>query len=140
MLAVSIARSNAPGRRSVVLVTGWVLVLTASLLAGGRVGLGTVLSTAFVVQVAPAVWTAYRTQAPTGIATGTWLLVLGELTCWGIYGLHQGDRRLAVMGVTGVLAAGLMILRATTAGRTHLATAASVPRVVERAAAGDARW
>ncbi|HWL43731.1 MAG TPA: hypothetical protein VNQ73_12355 [Ilumatobacter sp.] len=121
LLAMSIGRARCPDRRSVALVIGWASLLVGSFGLAGRVGLGTLLSVAFVVQVVPAIWTAYRTQVPTGIAVGTWLLVLGELSCWGAYGLHRGDGRLAVMGVSGSIAAVLMISRAVTARRSPIA-------------------
>jgi hypothetical protein len=59
------------------------------------------LSVAFAVQVAPAIWVAYRRSHPSGVAVGTWLLVAGELTCWGVYGVHRSDSRLMTMGVIG---------------------------------------
>jgi hypothetical protein len=64
-----------------------------------------------VLQVTPSVWTAYRTHQPSGIARGTWLLILAELLCWGLYGLHQSDPRLAVLGWTGVAASVLVLAR-----------------------------
>ena len=69
-----------------------------------------------MLQVAPAVWTAYRTDRPTGISRGTWLLILAELLCWGLYGLHESDPRLIVLGWTGVAAGLLMLARATLPG------------------------
>ena len=47
----------------------------------------------------------------TGVAPGTWLLILGELSCWTIFGLHQSDPRLLTLGVTGVIASALMLAR-----------------------------
>lgn len=114
VLAVSIARARRPDARNAVMVASWAGLLALSGAVAGRIGLGTVLSIAFVVQVTPAVWTAYRTRVPNGIAAGTWLLVLGELSCWGLYGFHQDDRRLAFMGLTGIVAAIAMIIRAVT--------------------------
>jgi hypothetical protein len=61
-------------------------------------GLGSLLTAAFLLQVTPSVWTAYRTARPTGISSGTWLLILGELTCWMIFGLHAADPRLITLG------------------------------------------
>ncbi|TVY99012.1 hypothetical protein EAS64_42425 [Trebonia kvetii] len=37
-----------------------------------------------------------------GISAGTWLLILGELLCWGIYGTYEQDPRLMVLGWAGV--------------------------------------
>ena len=56
-----------------------------------RAGLGTALTVAFLVQVTPSVWTAYRADHTTGIATGTWLLIFGELLCWGVFGICESD-------------------------------------------------
>jgi hypothetical protein len=54
---------------------------------------------------------AYRTARPTGISQGTWLLILGELSCWTIFGVHKSDLRLMVLGFTGVAASVLMLGR-----------------------------
>ena len=85
-------------------------------LSAGRIGLGTALAVSFVLQVTPSVWTAYRTERPTGLSAGTWLLILAELACWGVYGLHKSDARLIVLGCTGVVASALMLVRARRAG------------------------
>jgi hypothetical protein len=39
------------------------------------------------------------------------MLILGELACWLIFGLHESDPRLITLGVTGVTASALMIAR-----------------------------
>jgi hypothetical protein len=75
------------------------------------VGLGTLLTAAFVVQVAPSLWTAYRTACPTGVSAGTWALILGELACFLGYGLSRPDPRLTALGATGVAASALMLAR-----------------------------
>ena len=74
--------------------------------------LGAALTGAFLVQVVPAVVTAYRTDHPTGIARGTWRLVLAEVSCWTVFGAAQRDGPLLVLGTTGVLSALLMLNRA----------------------------
>ena len=77
----------------------------------GRAGLGTALIAAFLVQVTPSVWTAYRSDRTTGIAVGTWLLIFGELLCWGVFGVYRSDPRLIVLGATGVAASLLVLAR-----------------------------
>jgi hypothetical protein len=39
------------------------------------------------------------------------MLVLGELSCWTTFGLHTSDLRLIVLGITGVTASALMLIR-----------------------------
>ena len=77
----------------------------------GRSGLGTLLTAAFLLQVTPSLWTAYRTAHPTGAAAGTWLLILGELSCWTTFGLYQTDPHLLTLGVTGITTSALMLTR-----------------------------
>jgi len=89
----------------------WAALLVAAYLLLGRTGLGALLTAAFVVQVAPSIWTAYRTERPTGISPGTWLLILGELSCWLTFGLYKSDPRLITLGLTGVTACALMLAR-----------------------------
>lgn len=95
----------------------WATVIVASLVLGGRTALGTLLTGAFVLQVTPSIWTAYRVEQPTGVARGTWLLVLGELTCWLTFGVHRSDPRLIALGASGVTAAALMLARIEVARR-----------------------
>jgi hypothetical protein len=115
-LAVLLGRKGVEGR-PIAVVAGWTAVLAAAWMIGGRAGLGTALAASFVLQVTPSVWTAYRTRRPTGISRGTWLLILGELACWGAYGAAESDPRLAALGCTGVVASLLMLARTRTGGR-----------------------
>ena len=92
-------------------IGAWAVMLVAAYLILGRTGLGALLTAAFAVQVAPSLWTAYRTARPTGISAGTWLLILGELSCWLIFGLHESDPRLITLGLTGLAASTLMLAR-----------------------------
>jgi hypothetical protein len=112
VLAVLIARHAAVKRSAVAIAAGWTGLLGVTWFAAGPVGLGTLLTASFVLQVTPSVWAAYRTRRPTGIARGTWLLILAELFCWGVFGLHIGDPRLTVLGWTGVTASVLVLARA----------------------------
>ena len=101
-------------------------LLAAAGVAGGRAGLGALLTVAFLLQVTPSVWTAYRTVRPTGISSGTWLLILGELTCWMIFGLHTADPRLITLGASGIIVSVLMLARIhRTTGRRRSALPAN---------------
>jgi hypothetical protein len=106
-----LARRGQAKARPAVLISGWVALLVAGFTVAGRTGLGTLLTVAFILQVTPSLWTAYRTAHLTGVASGTWLLILGELSCWTIFGVHQSDPRLVTLGVTGVTASTLMLAR-----------------------------
>jgi hypothetical protein len=110
-LTITLTRRGQATARPTVLIGGWVALLVAGVIVAGRTGLGTLLSAAFTLQVTPSLWTAYRTARPTGVAAGTWLLILGELSCWTTFGLHQSDPRLLTLGVTGVTASALMLAR-----------------------------
>ena len=92
-------------------------MLVAAYLVLGRTGLGALLTVAFAVQVAPSIWTAYHTERPTGISAGTWLLILGELSCWLTFGLYKSDPRLITLGLTGMTASALMLTRIHRASR-----------------------
>jgi uncharacterized protein with PQ loop repeat len=110
-LATMLALSGQAKARPALIIGGWAALLGAALTAAGRTGLGTLLTAAFVLQVTPSIWTAYRTDRPTGISHGTWMLILGELSCWTIFGVHSGDPRLTTLGFTGVAASVLMLAR-----------------------------
>ena len=110
-LAVLLSTRGQARLRSSVLIGTWAAMLVTAYLILGRTGLGTLLTVAFAVQVAPSLWTAYRTAHPTGISSGTWLLILGELSCWLAFGLHESDPRLIALGLSGVTASVLMLAR-----------------------------
>jgi uncharacterized protein with PQ loop repeat len=110
-LALLLARRDRVPGRGAAIVAGWAALLGLAWAIAGRVGLGTVLIVSFILQVTPSVWTAYRTARPSGVSRGTWLLILAELFCWGVYGLHIGDPRLIVLGWTGVAASVLVLVR-----------------------------
>jgi uncharacterized protein with PQ loop repeat len=110
-LAVLLSLRGQARLRPSILISTWAVMLVTASLVLGRAGLGALLTAAFAVQVAPSIWTAYRTARPTGVAAGTWLLILGELSCWLIFGLHESDPRLITLGLTGVTASVLMLAR-----------------------------
>jgi uncharacterized protein with PQ loop repeat len=103
--------------RPALLIATWAALLTAGFIVAGRAGLGTLLTSAFLLQVTPSIWTAYRTDRPTGISPATWLLILGELSCWMAFGIHKSDPRLIALGITGVTASALMLGRIHRTGR-----------------------
>ncbi len=116
-LAVMLTRRGHANPRPAILIGAWAAMLITAYGLAGRTGLGTLLTAAFILQVTPSVWTAHRTARPTGISTATWLLILGELTCWLIFGLHKTDPRLITLGASGVTASALMLTRIRRASR-----------------------
>lgn len=122
-LAVMLTRRGQARPRPASLISTWAALLLAAYILAGRTGLGTLLTAAFIVQVTPSIWTACRTPRPTGVSAGTWLLILGELTCWLIFGLHKSDPRLITLGTTGVTASALMLTRIHRASTSRQAAA-----------------
>jgi uncharacterized protein with PQ loop repeat len=110
-LAVLLLRRRPLETRPAALIIAWAITLAAAGATAGRAGLGTLLTAAFLLQVTPSLWTAYRTPRPTGISSGTWLLILGELTCWLTFGLHTADPRLITLGTSGIIVSALMLAR-----------------------------
>jgi uncharacterized protein with PQ loop repeat len=125
VLAAMLARRGRARARPAVLVGAWAALLAAAVVVAGRTGLGALLTAAFVLQVMPSIWTAYRTDRPTGISQGTWMLILGEVSCWATFGAHKSDPRLVVLGFTGVAASLLMLARIR---RTTGAERSTAPR------------
>jgi hypothetical protein len=110
-LAVMLTRQGLARPRSAMLIGTWAAMLAGACGLAGRTGLGALLTAAFILQVTPSIWIAYRTSHPTGVSAGTWLLILGELSCWLTFGLHKLDPRLITLGATGVIASALMLAR-----------------------------
>ncbi len=129
LLAVELARrGRGIPKRPMVLTSVWAVVLLTAGVAFGRAGLGSALAVACLLQVTPSVWTVYRSRDTAGVSRGTWLLIFSELLCWGMFGIHEADPRLIVLGATGVIASGLVLARvswprADRAPVTHLVQA-----------------
>src|SRR5436309_4169820 len=63
-LAVMLIRRRPPGARPSALIGAWAITLAAAGATAGRAGLGALLTAAFLLQVTPSLWTAYRTARP----------------------------------------------------------------------------
>ena len=123
LLTVQLAWLQTVPRGPALAVTGWALGLAAAGVGYGRIGLGTVLAAAFFLQVIPSLWTAYRTRHLSGVSVGTWLLIFGELACFGMFGVVESDPRLMMLGGTGVCASILMLSRVAWVRRIRLPAA-----------------
>jgi uncharacterized protein with PQ loop repeat len=135
LLAIVLARCGGVPKRPMMLTSAWAVVLVAAAAVYGRTGLGSALAVAFLLQVTPSVWTVYRSRDTAGVSRGTLLLIFGELLCWGVFGIHEADPRLIVLGATGVVASLLVLARVswTRTGQvpvTHLAEAPAARRAV----------
>ena len=119
ILAVWLVRRGELARRAALGITGWAALLAVAGGVFGRAVLGTALTALFIVQTAPSVWKAYRSERVSGISAGTWLLILGELLCWGIYGTDEMDPRLMVLGWAGVAISLLILARVAVQVRSH---------------------
>ena len=138
-LAVMLTRLRRARPLQSVLIGTWAATLITAYAVAGRTGLGTLLTAAFILQATPSVWTAYRTVRPTGVSPGTWLLILGELTCWLTFGLDKSDPRLITLGTTGVIISVLMLARIHWAGRREPPAGRFRGRARGRCAAASSR-
>ena len=133
-LAVLLARRDGIPARAATATAAWAALLSAAGVLAGRAGLGAALTASFIIQVTPSVWKAYRSDAITGISRGTWLLIFGELLCWGIFGTCESDPRLMVLGWTGVTASLLVLARTSSSVRRAFYSVRSALAVRELAA------
>jgi hypothetical protein len=119
-LGILLNRRHTITPRSWAIIGTWPIVLSVAASIDRRL-LGATLTGGFLIQVIPAVTTAYRTPHPTGIARGTWRLILAELSCWAVFGTAKHDGPLIVLGTTGVISALLMLNRAPTTANQPVA-------------------
>ena len=110
----ALARAHVPLRAAAVRGAGWSVVLGAVFAAGSWPVLGLVLGWAYIPQLAPAVWTAWRTPRPVGVSAGTWTLIGVEAALWAVYGLAKGDTPVVIYAAVGVVASALILLRVGT--------------------------
>lgn len=115
--ALLLSRLRRTPSRDIARLAAWGVTLLGLALTADAALLGTALTVAATAQLVPSVWSAYRTERPTGISVGTWLLVVGELACWGAYGAYQSDPRLIVLGAMGTVCGSLVLCRAIWARR-----------------------
>jgi uncharacterized protein with PQ loop repeat len=109
MTVVMLARHGERPR----LVAGalWLSVIVFANVLGGLDGLGVVLAIAFLVQVSPSLWTAYRSIDLHGASLSTWMLTCAEGALWATYGAANNDRAVVAFGLVAFSASVLMCLR-----------------------------
>ena len=116
-LAIGVLRRGAPAAGATVAAVGWLVVLLAAATLGGLTALAVLLAGAYAVQVAPAIWTVWRTPSPTGVAAATWSLIGVEGALWCVYGLHHGDPAIISFGIIAMVAAAATLARKATTAR-----------------------
>ncbi len=108
----------------------WFVAVCATAAFGGRAYLGVLLAAAYALQVTPAVWTAWHTDGPSGVASATWLLTGVEGALWLVYGLHHGEGPVIYFAVVAMVASALILLRKSQAapGAARIAFEAGAAR------------
>ena len=91
--------------------SAWLGVFVIGYLFAGLDGVGAVLAFAFVVQVAPSIWTTYRQSNLLGSSILTWSLTLAEGVLWFSYGWIEDDAAVTIFGLLALLAGTLMVAR-----------------------------
>ena len=118
VLAGVMIRAGAQPRGAVIAASAWAGILIAVWCTTSPAAFGTVLGASYAVQVAPSIWTAYRTWAPSGVAPGTWTFILAECLLWGVYGVAHRAVAIAVFAMVGTVAASSVLIRCSaTRGR-----------------------
>jgi uncharacterized protein with PQ loop repeat len=87
-----------------------------ALLIGGWDLAGLAIGLSYGIQLAPAVFAAYRTRQLDGVAPSTWVLSFAEGLLWLAYGAMITDVALLAGGTTGIAMSGAILLRLAAVG------------------------
>jgi uncharacterized protein with PQ loop repeat len=105
-----------------------------ALLVGGWEAAGLAIGLSYGIQLAPAVFAAFRTRELDGVSPGTWVISLVEAVLWLAYGAMISDIALLAGGTAGVVMATAMLSRLAAVGsvstliRVDLVTRVKVAR------------
>jgi uncharacterized protein with PQ loop repeat len=110
----SVGRSSLPGFALGAFVLG-MAPLPALLVAGWQAA-GLAIGLSYGIQLAPAVFAAYRTRDLDGVSPGTWIMSLLEALLWLAYGAMIADAALLAGGATGVVMATAILTRLAAVG------------------------
>lgn len=139
LVAVALLRAGARGVQAAGAAGVWCGVLVGSRFIGGPASLAVLLSITYAVQLAPSVWTAWRTWCPTGLATHAWTIRLAQSLLWGAYGALRGDMPLLTLGAIGSAASVAVLARIlATRGRRPLISSATIEPAAAASLAADA--
>ena len=78
---------------------------------GGWGSLGVALGLSYGIQLAPSIWTAYRTADPSGVSPGTWWIGLVEAVLWGVFGFFHMDPGILTFSVVGITGSAIILVR-----------------------------
>ncbi len=118
-VAMLVVGCGAAWRTAITAAGLWAGLLVVLSGYGGIVLLGAALAGAYFVQIVPAVWTVYRCALPSGVAAATWLVAGVEMTLWAAYGLVHANLAYTCLGLVGLCASFLVLLRLTVASRVE---------------------
>lgn len=107
----ALGRSGRDLRNSYLRGLGWAVLLIGVTMVASWETLGVVLGLSFAVQLSPSVWSAYRTEDPSGVSPGTWWIGLAEALLWGAFGWFHGKAGIVTFSVVGAIASVLMLIR-----------------------------
>jgi uncharacterized protein with PQ loop repeat len=107
----ALARNGRSLRESYLRGILWIGLLAATTLIAGWSILGVFLGFSYGVQLAPSIWSAYRTADPSGVSSGTWWIGLAEALLWGYFGWFHADVGIVVFGIIGTVGSALMLTR-----------------------------
>lgn len=87
----------------------WLVVLSASVLLFGKVGLGLMLSISALISNVPQIRVAYKEENLSGLSLGTWLLTLTAGLVWGWYAILQQDLTIITSAFFQSVTSGIII-------------------------------
>lgn len=89
----------------------WLVLLVATGVFAGDVGLGVLLPVSVVVANGPQLLVAYRESDLTGLSLTTWMLSVSDGTVWMLYALVTGDIAILVFGILQLTTSSAIVLR-----------------------------
>ncbi len=128
----SVGASALPGFAVGSLILG--MAPLPALLVGGWEAAGLAIGLSYGIQLAPAVFAAFRTRELDGVSPGTWVMSLLEAVLWLVYGAMISDIALLAGGTAGVVMATAILSRLAAVGsvsdliRVDLVTRVKVAR------------
>ncbi len=110
----SVGRASLPGFALGALVLG--MAPLPALLVAGWEAAGLAIGLSYGIQLAPAVFAAFRTRELDGVSPGTWLISWVEAVLWLAYGAMIADLALLAGGTAGVVMATAILSRLAAVG------------------------